>query len=497
MMSKIIRNPAGLYRSHLYKKSFSSLNTNVRLPFRACELEQQNNNLLGKNSSSRVEVKYSITQNAFKASQSYIHPYGKSSNILSNPDLHLARTVEITQRFYSDGRRPGFFSNIVENIKSEYSKSKEMQDSLKKFREEAQKLEESEALKEARRKFESIEGESTKGSNVIKEQISGIADKVKGVKDKLDDVEALKKATEIAGDAKKVVGEKVEQIGKSGAFQVATSSAATLKKEIEGQRLGARVYIAPGQLRKRKQQIDHVDGEDNESSRPIDINTEATGVELHKDSKFFASWEAFKENNPVVNKFVDYRLKYEESNNPLLRGARILTDKMQDIVGGLFSRTELSEVLTEITKMDPNFCKEQFLKDCEKDIIPNILEAMTRGDLEILQDWCFEAPFNILADPIRKAKQMGCYFDSQILDIENIDLAMGKMMEQGPVLVITFHSQQVLCVRNSKNEVVEGDPDKVMRIAYVWVLCRDQAELDPSAAWRLLELSAQPTEQFL
>ena len=98
------------------------------------------------------------------------------------------------------------------------------------------------------------------------------------------------------------------------------------------------------------------------ASRPIDINTEATGVELHKDSKFFASWEAFKENNPVVNKFVDYRLKYEESNNPLLRGARILTDKMQDIVGGLFSRTELSEVLTEITKMDPNFCKEQFLK---------------------------------------------------------------------------------------------------------------------------------------
>ena len=68
----------------------------------------------------------------------------------------------------------------------------------------------------------------------------------------------------LAGDAKKVVGEKVEQIGKSGAFQVATSSAATLKKEIEGQRLGARVYIAPGQLRKRKQQIDHVDGEDNE-----------------------------------------------------------------------------------------------------------------------------------------------------------------------------------------------------------------------------------------
>ena len=113
------------------------------------------------------------------------------------------------------------------------------------------------------------------------------------------------------------------------------------------------------------------------ASRPIDINTEATGVELHKDSKFFASWEAFKENNPVVNKFVDYRLKYEESNNPLLRGARILTDKMQDIVGGLFSRTELSEVLTEITKMDPNFCKEQFLKVIVKIKVPYCMPILS------------------------------------------------------------------------------------------------------------------------
>ena len=55
-------------------------------------------------------------------------------------------------------------------------------------------------------------------------------------------------------------------------------------------------------------------------------------------------------------------MKYEESNNPVLRGARILTDKFQGIVGGIFSRTELSEVLTEITKMDPTFEKEQFLK---------------------------------------------------------------------------------------------------------------------------------------
>jgi len=447
-----------------------------------------------------------LSPRQFESAASVLNPHrcpqlqtasASSSRLPSDSRSELV-AFQQQQRSYSDGRRPGFFQNVVENLKSEYSKNKEMQDSLKKFREEAQKLEESEALKEARRKFESIEGETTKGSSVIKDKISGIADKVKGSIDEAANTDAIKKAGQTIGktaeDVGRVVGGAAESIGKSGAFQAATSSAATLKEEIEGHTLGGKVYRAPKLLRKRKESVM---GDGSVEERVIEVNEEATGVELHKDSKFFASWQAFKDNNPVVNKFVDYRVKYEESDNPLVRGARIVTDKVQDIMGGLFSRTELSEVLTEIVKMDPNFCKEQFLKDCERDIIPNVLEAMVRGDLEILEDWCYEAPFNILATPIRQAKQLGYWFDSRVLDVEGIDLAMGKMMDQGPVLVITFSSQQILCVRNAKGEVTEGDPEKVMRVQYVWVLCRDQTELDPAAAWRLLELSASSQEQFL
>lgn len=44
-------------------------------------------------------------------------------------------------------------------------------------------------------------------------------------------------------------------------------------------------------------------------------------------------------------------------------------------LGGLFSKTEMSEVLTEILKVDPSFDKDSFLKLCERDIIPNILEV--------------------------------------------------------------------------------------------------------------------------
>lgn len=394
--------------------------------------------------------------------------------------------------FYSEQKRPSFFGNILKNIKDEYSKNKEMQESLRKFREDAQKLEESEALKEARRKFQSIEGQAEKGKGAFKEHMSGLADKVKDTLDEVSKEEALKRASEIAQEIGKKAEGAAKVVSTSDAFKAVSSSAAQLKEELESNSLGRKVYRPPQQLRKRKG-YEPMEGD----TAPIEANEDATGVELHKDSKFFESWQRFKDNNPVFNKFVDYRMKYEESDNPVVRGMRVVTDKVQDLCSGLFSRTELSEALTEIVKMDPNFCKEQFLKDCERDIIPNILEAINSGNLEILEDWCYEATFNQLATPIRQARQLGYHYDSRVLDIDNIDLAMGKMMDQGPVLVITFNSQQIQCVRDSKGTVVEGDPDKVMRLTYAWVLCRDQNEVDPKAAWRLLEMSASAVEQFL
>ena len=70
-----------------------------------------------------------------------------------------------------------------------------------------------------------------------------------------------------------------------------------------------------------------------------------------------------------------------------------------------------------------------------------------------MQDWCYEAPFNVMAAPIKTARELGYVFDSKVLDIENVDLVMGKMMDQGPVLVISFTSQQILCVRDLKGNV--------------------------------------------
>ena len=47
-------------------------------------------------------------------------------------------------------RPQGFIGKLIDNIKQEYEKNKEMKESLEKFKREAEKLEQSEALKKAR-----------------------------------------------------------------------------------------------------------------------------------------------------------------------------------------------------------------------------------------------------------------------------------------------------------------------------------------------------------
>ncbi|XP_004644939.1 mitochondrial import inner membrane translocase subunit TIM44 isoform X2 [Octodon degus] len=434
---------------------------------------------------------------------------GVGIQLLSNHSLPRGAAYRILwpggelllSKSYSSGNRKGFLSGLLDNIKQELAKNKEMKESIKKFRDEAKKLEESDALQEARRKYKTIESETVRTSEVIRKKLGQLTGTVK---ESLDEVsksdlgrkikEGVEEAAKTAKQSAESVSKGGEKLGRTAAFKAISQGVESVRKEIDESVLGQTgPYRRPERLRKRTEFA----GEKFKEEKVFEPNAEALGVVLHKDSKWYQQWKDFRDNNVVFNRFFEMKMKYDESDNVLIRASRALTDRVTDVLGGLFSKTEMSEVLTEILRVDPAFDKDRFLKQCESDIIPNVLEAMISGELDILKDWCYEATYSQLAHPIQQAKALGLQFHSHILDIDNIDLAMGKMMEQGPVLIITFQAQLVMVIRNPKGEVVEGDPDKVLRMLYVWALCRDQEELNPYAAWRLLDISASSTEQIL
>ena len=66
-----------------------------------------------------------------------------------SPDPSIVFPVKVR---HASGRK-GFFGEFVENLRQEFGKNQEMKDNIKKFRDEAKRLEESDALQQARRKY--------------------------------------------------------------------------------------------------------------------------------------------------------------------------------------------------------------------------------------------------------------------------------------------------------------------------------------------------------
>lgn len=123
------------------------------------------------------------------------------------------------------------------------AKNKEMKENLKKFREEAQKLENTDALKKAREKFQAVEAEASKSSDVLKGTVNTLKEKVQGVLEDAQKTEFVKKAgqiTEEIGKTAKGATETIVETGQKISKTAPFKNTAEVLKEIE--LTGAKVY---------------------------------------------------------------------------------------------------------------------------------------------------------------------------------------------------------------------------------------------------------------
>lgn len=194
-----------------------------------------------------------------------------------------------------------------------------------------------------------------------------------------------------------------------------------------------------------------------------------------------------------MQKLSELKERYDDSDHVLARATRSVTDTLSSV----FHNPEMSNVVTELCRVEPDFSLEKFIRQCETDIIPNVLEALARQDLEILKDWCFEAPYRVLSFPINEHRQKGHQTYCKVLDVHNVDVLTGKLTEQGPLLIISFSAQQIMYVKDVNGLIIEGDDRTVIRVMYTWAMCRDVNEVNPRAAWRLLDIAANATAQLL
>ena len=181
--------------------------------------------------------------------------------------------------------------------------------------------------------------------------------------------------------------------------------------------------------------------------------------------------------------------KYSESENPLISTARSITDR----VAGFFAENETALVIKKFREMDPSFQVEPFLREMREYILPEVLDAYVKGDVETLKLWLSTAQYSVYAALAQQYTTAGLKSDGRVLDIRHVDILSARILEPGeiPVFIITCRTQEVHVYRNAKtNELAAGMEDKVQQVTYAIGVTRVAEDVNnpDTRGWRLIEL---------
>jgi mitochondrial import inner membrane translocase subunit TIM44 len=180
---------------------------------------------------------------------------------------------------------------------------------------------------------------------------------------------------------------------------------------------------------------------------------------------------------------------YQQSDNPLISTAR----SWADAVSGFFAENETAMVIKKLREMDPNFQIEPFIQELREYVLPEVLDAYVKGDLETLKLWLSAAQFSVYAALMKEYTVNGLKSDGKILDIRNVEIMSARLLEPGdvPVFVVTARTQEVHVYRNIKSgELAAGMDDRVQQVTYAIGITRTAEDVSnpETRGWRLIEL---------
>jgi import inner membrane translocase subunit TIM44 len=191
----------------------------------------------------------------------------------------------------------------------------------------------------------------------------------------------------------------------------------------------------------------------------------------------------------MMQKLFSMKESYNESENPLISTARSISDR----IGGFFAENETAMVIKKFREIDPNFQMEPFLREMRDYMLPEVLDAYVKGDVETLKLWLSDAQYHVYAALAQQYTTAGLKSDGRILDIRGVDVSHARILDPGdiPVFVVTCRTQEIHVYRKAKTgELAAGTDDKVQLVTYAIGLTRIPEEVNnpETRGWRLIEL---------
>eukprot|EP00250_Pteridium_aquilinum_P014724 c22158_g1_i2 orf=737-1726(+) len=209
--------------------------------------------------------------------------------------------------------------------------------------------------------------------------------------------------------------------------------------------------------------------------------------EKAESNKIYKRFKGVKK-HPVVLKgqeiAEDIRERWETSDSPVVH-------KIQDLNESLFGETATAVALKVIRQRDPTFSFPDFLLEVQENA-RDVLQAYLKGDIEELQKRCSREVVDRCRAERRAYESQGIFFDNKILHVSDIELKETKLLGNVPIIIITFQTQQIFCVRDKHGKITQGAKDDILTVYYFWAMQQvspeemEEGEIFPQ--WQLREM---------
>ncbi|KAG9206056.1 protein translocase subunit [Epicoccum nigrum] len=376
---------------------------------------------------------------------------------------------------------------FTETLQQEFQASKEWNEGTKQLSGQVHDFTNDPRVKAAR---EASEAAKTKTAAALKATASAVGQGAAWTWDTMP-VKGVRAAARVTGTGLDYATRPVRQ---TKAFQA-------VKETIDdgsSSRYGGWVEKEERRKRRELRELNELKRTGGRPSGPLEEDPEAgTNVTLHKDAKYKEVWRDWKDNSKLAQGFFSMKQVYGESDNAIITTARSITDR----IAGFFSENETAMVIKKFREIDPNFQMEPFLTEMREYILPEVLDAYVKGDVEVLKQWLSAAQYSVYAALMAQYKTAGLKSDGKIVDIRGVDVLNAKLLEPGeiPVFILTARTQEVHVYRNAKSgELASGMDDKVQQVTYAIGVTRIPEDVNnpETRGWRLIELQKSARDYY-
>ncbi|KAI5067535.1 hypothetical protein GOP47_0018063 [Adiantum capillus-veneris] len=433
-------------------------------------------------------------------------------------------------------RHMGIFREFSKRLKGEMEKNPELQKSIQDLKETACSLKH--RTKETTEKLykhvgvvrEEAGTRARQVSDVLKERVHGVKERVSEatsqVKESISASRQRERETPISSQSRDGASETVQDKGSTGekeasskeeissrslfghfakGFNVVTSTTSSLLSKVKSTKL---VDIAKQSYKSVRDELTTTSTKRKKakfaatSSAPRSNIMDVVPVERKRSfwEKRWDFWKEKAESNRVYKRFKgvkqhpvvlkgqeiaeDMRERWETSDSPVVH-------KIQDLNESLFGETATAMALKAIRRRDPTFSFPDFLSEVQENA-RDVLQAYLKGDIEELRKRCSREVVDRCRAERKAYESQGIFFDNKILHVSDLELKETKLLGNVPIIIVTFQTQQIFCVRDKHGKITQGAKDDILTVYYAWAMQQvspeemEEGEIFPQ--WQLREM---------